>query len=36
MSIASQLKGIPAKFVKENLNVFPAVLVKDINTCIKK
>ena len=34
MPIASQLKGIPAKFVKENLNVFPAV--KDINTCIKK
>ena len=36
MPIASQLKGIPAKFVKENLNVFPAALVKDINTCIKK
>ena len=32
----TQLEGIHAKIVKENLNTFATFLVKDINTCIKK
>ena len=36
MSKATQLEGISAKIVKENLFFFATFLVKDINTCIKK
>ena len=36
MSKTTQLEGIPTKIVKENLNIFAAFLVKDINTCIRR
>ena len=36
MSKTTRSEGIPTKIVKENLNIFAAFLVKNINTCIKK
>ena len=36
MSKTSQVEEIPAKIVKENLNVLTTSLVKDINICIVK
>ena len=36
VSKATQLEGIPTKFVMENLNIFATFLAKDINTCIRK
>ena len=36
MSRTTQLEGILIQIVKENLNPFATLLVKDINTCIKK
>ena len=36
MSKITHLEGIPTKIVKENLNIFAAFLVKDINTCIRR
>ena len=36
MSKTTQVEEIPAKIVKENLNVLTTSLVKDINICIVK